>query len=342
MNRAFDICPEKRASKLHFLYRQLFVTPPPVSAKVFDLEGKTAIVTGSNGGLGMESARQLLDLGCRVILTVRDESKGERAREELAKGRHLQTDSIQVWKLDLVSYESCICFVDRAKKLDNLDIAILNAGVFNVHETFASTGYEESVQVNYLSTMLLAVLLLPVIREKRIGSEPGRVIIVSSDTSSWVKFEERCSDPLLPAFKTQSTNWNMSERYGTSKLLGQLFLTELAKRVRPAEVIISCANPGLCRGSNLGRQAGSLLWIVYTTSLYLLGRTCTIGARTCVHAAVVLGEDSHGQYIEDAKMQPMPPLVYTAEGQRIAKLLYEETLAELSFAGLRQVLEQLR
>ncbi|KAI1125340.1 NAD(P)-binding protein [Nemania abortiva] len=326
MKCTFDISPERRASKLHFFYRQLFVTPPPVSVKEFSLAGKTAIVTGSNGGLGLETARQLLELRCKVILAVRDESKGERAREELARGYYLEPDSIQVWKLDLASYDSCIDFVDRTKKLDNLNIAILNAGLF---------------KINYLSTMLLAALLLPVIRDRKSGPGPGHLVIVSSDTSAWVKFDERHSDPLLPAFKKKAANWDMSERYGTSKLLGQLFLTELAWRVRPAEVVVSCANPGFCRGSNLGRQAGSLLRIPYIIFLYFLGRKCTVGARTCVHAAAALGEDAHGQYVEDAKIQPMPSFVYTTEGQRVAKMLYEETLTELSFAGVRRVLEQL-
>ncbi|KAI3327603.1 NAD(P)-binding protein [Xylariaceae sp. AK1471] len=346
MDFNFDISPEKRASKLHFFYRQLFVNPHRVPEDASRLLGKTAIVTGANGGLGLESARQLLNLGCRVILAVRDIQKGEQAREKLARGasRSLEPDSICIWELDLASYDSCIRFADRAaKQLKSLNFVILNAGVFKVHESFAPTGYEESVQINYLSTMLLAVLLLSVVAEKRdSGTEPGHIVIVTSDTSAWVKFDERHSVPLLPAFKAKVAKWDMAERYGTSKLLCQLFLTELARKVPPSQVVVSCANPGFCRGSDLGRQAGGLLSIVYAASTYLLGRRCAVGARTYVHAAVVLGEESHGQYVEDAKIQPMPPLVYTSEGRRIAKLLFEETLDELSFVGLRQILERLK
>ncbi|KAH0371406.1 hypothetical protein KCU65_g1864, partial [Aureobasidium melanogenum] len=58
----FDITPEKEASTRQYLYRQFFVTPPLVSPQEVDLMGKTAIITGSNVGLGLECARQLLDL----------------------------------------------------------------------------------------------------------------------------------------------------------------------------------------------------------------------------------------------------------------------------------------
>lgn len=304
MTKPFDISPEKRASTLHFLYRQLFVTPPPVSDHHGVLKGKRVIITGSNVGLGLEAARQFLDLGCKVILAVRNESKGQAARQQLADGRHLFSDSIEVWKLDLSSYDSIIQFVDRARGLEHLELVILNAGVYNVYESFSSTGYEESIQINYLSNMLLTILLLPVVKSKRMSSGAGRIVVVTSDMGAWAKFEERNSKPLLPAFKKKMEKWNMEERYSTSKLLEQLFLVELTRRVPSTAVTVCCANPGFCRGSDLGRQSSGLLHLAYQTQAWLLGRTCSVGARTFVHAAAVLGEEVHGQYVEDAKIQP--------------------------------------
>jgi FlaA1/EpsC-like NDP-sugar epimerase len=74
--------PEKRAGVRAFLHRQLFVTPP--LPHDVDLRGKTAIVTGSNAGIGLECARQLLDLGVsKLIIAVRNETKGEAARKNL-------------------------------------------------------------------------------------------------------------------------------------------------------------------------------------------------------------------------------------------------------------------
>lgn len=288
---------------LHFFYRQLFVTPPPILHRDVDLGGKTAIVTGANGGLGLEIARQLLNLGCKVILAVRDEAKGESTRQQLANSARF-TSMIEVWTLDLLSYSSIINFANRAKELEHLDVAILNAGVYKTDEVFSPTGYEQTIQVNYLSTILLAALLLPVLANKKTGPEPGRIVVVSSDIAAWARFDEQESDPLLPVWKTARPNTIGAERYGTSKLLGLLFMAELARNVPSSAVTISSANPGLCGDSELARQFTGTAYYAHKAMCGLLGRTCDIGARTIVHAVTTLGEDAHGQYVEDAKIQP--------------------------------------
>ncbi|KAI1812663.1 hypothetical protein GGS20DRAFT_523942 [Poronia punctata] len=340
MATAFDITPERRASQLHFLYRQLFVTPPPVQKGDGTLGGKTAIVTGGNGGIGLETARLLLGLGCEVILAVRDESKGQSGRRMLlAEYEHLESTSIHVWALDLADYDSITAFAQRCQRLEKLDVVILNAGLYKATESFhGSTGYEEGVQVNYLSNMLLMLLLLPVMKEKRRGDRPGHICLVSSDTAAWSRFEERSTNPFLSAFKRKMMpSFDSNDRYGTTKLLGQLFLSELARRVPSSVVTLSCANPGFCRGSGLGREVSGPFLLVLKMQYKLLGRSPAVGARVLVHAIATLGERAHGEYIEDAKIQPMAPIVYKPEGISLAKKLYEETLEEFALAGLGQI-----
>ncbi|KAI1771737.1 hypothetical protein F4818DRAFT_428903 [Hypoxylon cercidicola] len=340
MTTSFDISPEKRATKGSWIYRQLFVTPPPVTRRDADLSGKTAIVTGASGGIGLETARLLLDLGCKVILAVRSESKGQKARQILSAGRDLPDGFIQVWKLDLSVYDSIIAFADRCKTLERLDIAILNAGIYKMAEEFTSSGYEEGIQINYLANVLLALLLLPVIKEKTAGKDPGHINIVSSDTGAWSRFDERTTDPLLSAFKRPMPVWDSGDRYGTAKLLQQLFVAELSKRVSPSVVTVSTSNPGLCGGSDLARETSGLFRFIYKVQLFLLSRPPAVGARTLVHSVTTLGNQAHGQYIEDAKIQPMPPIAYTSEGLRLEKKLYEETLDELSFAKVRGIVDE--
>lgn len=305
----FDITPEKEASKLQFLRRQFSAGPPALLQSDVDLSGKTAIVTGANGGLGMECSRQLLDLGLKkLIIGVRDEAKGEAARETLTTTKALQPgQTIDVWKLDLASYESVTAFARKAADLKpRPDIAILNAGVnrgsFALNPT---TGHEEDIQTNYLSTALLVLLLLDVFQKSRAPgtettpSSPGRIVVVSSDTAAWAQFGEKNKEPLLPAFDEKAT-FDELDRYGTSKLLGQIFVTELAKRVPPSLAVVNCANPGLCYGSGLARELGVLAAIV----IRIFGRAATVGARTLVHAAVKQDERSHGQYVEDGVLRP--------------------------------------
>ncbi|KAF5602548.1 glucose ribitol dehydrogenase [Fusarium pseudocircinatum] len=329
----FDISPEKRASRASFIWRQLFVTPPPVSPDEVNLAGRTALVTGTTGGIGLEITRQVLGLGCKVIMGVRDERKGESVRQGLIQEGNLNEDIVKVWKLDLSSYQSIIAFAANAKNLGNLNIAILNAGIYKASEAFSPTGYEEGMQINYLSNMLLLIYLLPVIKKNAPAGETGHICLVSSDTAAWAKFEERTSTPLLPAFKKPMKTWDMGERYGTTKLLGQLFLTALSKRV--SSVTLSCANPGLCGGgSDLAREAKSILRIAHKIQCLVLSRTCAVGARTIVHSVTTLHRESHGHYIEGDKIQPMAPIVYQDEGRELSERLFEETLEELSFAGL--------
>ncbi|KAI0875433.1 hypothetical protein GGS24DRAFT_455181 [Hypoxylon argillaceum] len=321
-----DISPAARASVSRFLYRQLVLTPRPLNHEHVNLSGKTAVVTGANSGIGLETARLLLDLGCEVILAVRDEQKGQEARQVLLGDDtgHPSTiaTAVQVWSLDLANYDSIMAFAERCKRdLERLDIVILNAGLYKAAESFhPATGFEEGVQINYLSNALLALLLLPVLKtstnrkmtvegKSAIGKpSPGRICMVSSDVASWARFEERTSDPLLRAFQRQDDMrrpryFDSGDRYGTTKLLGQLFLTELAKRVDPTDVIVCCANLGLCRGSALGRETAGLFKLAHRVLLAALGRSPQLGARVLVHAVASLGPEAHGQYVEDGRIQ---------------------------------------
>ncbi|PYH46715.1 NAD(P)-binding protein [Aspergillus saccharolyticus JOP 1030-1] len=345
----FDITPECEASKLHFLYRQFFLAAPVVSRKEVDLTGQVAIVTGATVGLGLETARQLLDLNCQVILAVRDLGRGEQARRNLLQGRSPTeaTEQVSVWALDLDSYESIQGFAARTQTLPHLDIAVLNAGVYKVDEQFhATTHFEEGVQINYLANVLLLTLLLPVLYAKRRAPDrPGRLVLVNSDTAAWSVFREGRGGrgPLLPAFqRPMQPAWNMQERYGVSKLLGQFFLVELTKRVAASAVTVTSANCGMCYGSSIGRDGvGRLEGYVWAVVSRILGRSCAVGARTFVHAATRFGPEIHGQYLEDARLRPLAPIIYRPEGVKIAGVLWEETMEELSFAGVREIVEEM-
>jgi NAD(P)-dependent dehydrogenase (short-subunit alcohol dehydrogenase family) len=305
MEPNFDITPQKEASKSQYLRRQFLITAPAVSRRDVDLKGKTAIITGSNTGLGLETASQLLDLGLsKLIMAVRTVPKAEAARRRLLSGRTPGSCEIEIWRLDLESYDSIDKFAARARTLPRLDIAILNAGLYKISEGFSATGYEESIQINYLSNILLMILLLPALKESA-EKAPGRLVLVSSDTAGWAAFNEKKSQPLLPVFKQKVAKWDMGERYGTSKLLGQLFVTELCKSVLPGTVTISMCNPGFCYGSELSREAkGTVGGALFGVFNRVLGKPLNIGARSIVHAAVSFGQEVHGQYVEDGKLRP--------------------------------------
>lgn len=282
------------------------MTPALLQAGDVNLKGKTALVTGSNTGIGLETSRQLLDLGLnRLILAVRDIAKGDDARTFLLQSRESKSCILEVWPLDLSSYESITLLAERAKSLDRLDIAIMNAGIFRLTEDMHPlTGFEMDIQINYLSTALLATLLLPALKRSS-PSDPARLVLVSSDIASWSAFTERSSLQILNSFKKKMLKWDYFERYGTSKLLMQLFLTQFAKHVPASVVIATAANPGYCYGSGLGREVHGFFkeFIFHAVSRWV-GRPCQVGARSIVHAAVGWNEEVHGQFVEDANIRP--------------------------------------
>lgn len=282
-----------------FLYRQAYVHPPPAPSGI-DLSGYTILVTGSNVGLGLEATRQLVSFNvARVILGVRTLSKGEDAKASLLKTN--PRCQIDVWELDLESFDSVMAFGKRAQGVDRIDIVLLNAGLFKLEYTTAkATGHETTVQVNHLSTSLLSLLLLPVIKStaKKTG-KPSRLTLTSSEVHMWTKFHERKAPNILERMDEKDSFGN-PDRYNASKLLNVLWTRELASKVNPKSVVINTANPGLCH-SSLHRDDDSKGLKMFKK---VFARTTVEGGRILVDASVVKGSDTHAAYLSECKVVP--------------------------------------
>ena len=145
----------------------------PVPLRSQDCEGKTYIVTGANSGIGYECARHLVKLNAsRVILAVRDVNKGEVAKKAIEAEAKRQ-DVVEVYRLDLASFESVQHFVEQvSSNIDRLDAVIANAGVSNSQWKVAED-MESCVTVNLVSQILLMALLVPHLKNKKKGRESG-------------------------------------------------------------------------------------------------------------------------------------------------------------------------
>jgi retinol dehydrogenase-12 len=195
----------------NFLYSQLLVTP---SYPTVSFAGQIAIVTGSNTGLGLEAARHIVRLGAeKVILAVRNTSKGEAAKQSIEDSTQ-RSGIVEVWSLDLSSYESVKQFAKRAQSLRRLDLLLENAGM--MQNSFTTTEQDEStVTTNVTSTFLLALLVLPKLQEtaQNFNTLP-RLTIVASDAHFITKFKERKAERIFDELNNEK-GVDMLDRYGS-------------------------------------------------------------------------------------------------------------------------------
>jgi NAD(P)-dependent dehydrogenase (short-subunit alcohol dehydrogenase family) len=232
---------------MSFLYSQLFVTPPKPTARV---DGKTVIVTGSNVGLGKEAARHFASLGAStLIIAVRSLEKGNAAKADIESTTKISKDVIQVWQLDLSSYESVKEFAKRVEGLPRVDIVVENAAIAT-EEWRTAEDNEATITVNVVSTFLLALLILPKLKQTASKFNVCPMLtIVSSEVHGWATFKERDA-PEGKIFEqlNDKSKANMGDRYMVSKLLEVLAIRAIVER-NPANsypVTINSVNPGLC------------------------------------------------------------------------------------------------
>lgn len=158
-----------------YMTRRLVFAGPICTNKV-RLDGKTAIVTGANTGIGKETALELAKRGAHVILACRDIKKAIIAAQEI-RAKSGNGDVI-VEQLDLSSLDSVKAFAKRIHANEKyVNILVNNAGVYCTPANWKTKdGYDLQFGVNYLGHFLLTNLLL----DKLIESAPSRIINVTS------------------------------------------------------------------------------------------------------------------------------------------------------------------
>lgn len=268
------------------------------------ISGKTVIVVGASGGLGLEAARHYVRLGAsRVILAVRSQTKGEEAKRNILAGfsaTEVSGCTIDVWIIDLASFASVKAFADRATaELPSIDIALLNAAVDKARYGLTVDGWEETLQVNALATALLALLLLPKLRQSSRPDWTPRLSIVASRGHQRVAEGEAWQDApnCLEALNKEDNFGQSADRYCVSKLLVIYAARELAKLALSPQgapdVVVNYSCPGACK-SDLARESDSTgqkigLALVQAT----ICKTTEEGSKTIVFASG-LGVESHG------------------------------------------------
>jgi retinol dehydrogenase-12 len=191
------------------LYSQLFVTLPYPTVP---LTGQTIIITGANTGLGFEAAKHCVRLGAeKVILAVRNVSKGAQAQLAIENAYPTRKGVLDVWPLDLLSIASIKAFAAKAAALERVDVLLENAGMATmVFKRFE--GVESTIMTNVIGTELLALLMLPKLQEtaRRFGVKT-RLSVVTSESHMVSLFAERRETDIFAALSREE-GANMDDR----------------------------------------------------------------------------------------------------------------------------------
>ncbi|KAJ7123550.1 hypothetical protein C8R44DRAFT_831248 [Mycena epipterygia] len=324
-----------------------FITPKPVLKE--DLTGKTHFAT-----MNPE----------RLILACRSENKGQAAVERLKAATGYTR--AELWIIDLANFSSVKQFADKFERDGGrLDILVENAAIGSLRYEPTTDGWETSLQVDCLSTSLLAIRLLHfMIKTAQERFTSPRIVFVSSGSHHWVKIEkniaedpsilqtlgsaEYCSKPgvtglthlqchetSILALKTYASITHLSGRALTIMVLvlNVFFFRALNSRLPPTTpVIVNAASPGYCY-SELRREVSGLLVVINYIMERLLAWTTEEGSRQLVWGALAYQdrpEILRGQYIAASKVQEVSDYVLSAEGARVEDRVWDDTVAILS------------
>lgn len=208
---------------------------------------KVALITGANKGLGLETARQLGQLGYAVLVGARDVPRGEGAAKQL----RAESIDARAVKLDVTNAEHVAAVAALiAERYGKLDVLVNNAGVMqekgwtqNCTSTTDLTRLRATFEANFFAVVALTNTLLPLLRK----AEAARIVNVSSILGS-VRYQ---AEPGSPTYGTKLLAYN------ASKAALNMFTIHLAHELRNTPIKVNSAHPGWVK-TDLGGDAAPM------------------------------------------------------------------------------------
>ena len=262
---------------------------------------RVILVTGATSGLGREVALRLAAGGAHVVVHGRDAARGAEVVQEIERAGK---GGARFYAADFASNAEVRRFAsDILRDYSRLDVLVNNAGIGSVpaDRTLTPDGVEYRMQVNYLSTVLLTRLLLP----RLLGSQPARIVNVSSLSASPIDF----ADPMM------ANNFTGRRAYGQSKLSQVMFTFDLAAELEGKGVIVNALHPATLMPTAMVQRAG-----------YTPRSTIDEGARAVLHL-VVDPDVGTGGFFDGLSPTQAHPQAYDPDARARLKKLTEELIA---------------
>eukprot|EP01080_Neovahlkampfia_damariscottae_P002576 gene2576-3538_t len=251
--------------------------------KGINLEGKVAIVTGANTGLGLENARVFALRGAHVILACRNQKKMNEAAEGIKK--EIKNAKITCMELDLGDLESVNSFVKKFKKMNlPLHILVANAGITGgATRELTKDGFESNMGINHFGTFSHTVQMVPfLVKTAKETGEECRIVVLTSYAY--------CS---LGTGKIDFENLNFEKpgsydvwaAYAQSKIGNIVMANELHKRLKGTNVTCNSVHPGTIKTQSSKDVSDTFFYRFITFVSYPFMKDCAQGASTQVYAA---------------------------------------------------------
>lgn len=273
------------------------------------LDGRVAVVTGGNSGIGLETGRDLARRGARVIIASRNTAKSKRAVEDIINTTG--NKNVEYRHLDLSKFKSVIRFAEEINSsVEKLDILVNNAGCSKSSPKLTEDGCDLMMQVNYISGFLLTLLLL----EKLIASKRSRIVIVSSALHRF--------GYLNPKDIAGVRSRLDSIGYMNSKLCQVLWVKALAKRL-PDGVTVNALHPGVVK-TDIFDTFPILITRILKLVIGIVFKDAREGAQTSIHLCVAPElENSTGGYYANCRPAKMSS---RAKNDSLVERIWNESL----------------
>jgi NAD(P)-dependent dehydrogenase (short-subunit alcohol dehydrogenase family) len=279
-----------------------------------EMANRLCVVTGSNSGIGKETALALAEMGATVVMVVRNQEKGQETLAEIVA--KTGNRSVRLMICDMSSMASIRSFAaEFKKKYRFLNVLINNAGAEFAKRQVTSEGFEQTFAVDYLAPFLLTHELLDLLK----AGAPSRIINVSSGLAKngKINFDDLQNE----------RNYKGMQAYSNAKLMFMMFTYELSRRLAGSGVTVNVLMPGFV-ATNLGKNSGSLRAALMFAMVRPMQISAKKGAETSVYLATSDEvKDISGKCFAKKKEVKTCPVSYDQEMQG---RLWNETLRLLA------------